>query len=375
MKFGIPFEIRQNEGRVGATPLIVEEIVKRGHEVFVETRAGLDSGFSDEDYEKAGAIVVPSSEKLYKQADFILKVREPMPVEYDLIRPEHTLFAFFNFINNLDLARSVMARGCSCFAYEMLTAPDGSRPMMMTNGEIAGKMAIQQGMYFLEQHNGGRGTLLAKIAGVKPARVVIIGAGSVGLSAARMAAAMGASVILMDMNYQRLQAAQKELPENVITLLSHEHHFREVFPETDLLVTAVHLPALKSPLVIGKEMVKLLPAGAVIVDVDIDRGGSLETSKATNHENPTFTVDGIVHYCVPNLGGVVPRTASVALSSSFLPFLIQILEQGFESLLAENKHFQNALVVFEGRITNAELAEALQVPVSLFQTAEKKPAK
>jgi len=362
MKFGVPFEIRQHEGRVGASPLIVEELVKRGHEVFVETRAGLDSGFSDQEYEKAGAIIIPSSEKLYDQVEFVLKIRNPMPVEYDLIGPQHTIFAFFNFGNNPEMAKALISRGCSCFAYEMVTEPDGTRPIMSVNGEIAGKMAVQQGMYFLETHNGGRGVLLSRVAGARAAQVTIIGAGSVGISAAQIAARLGANVVLMDRNYHKLLRAQSLLPNNVTTMISHKQNFEKILPHTDLLITAVRVIDLKATKIISRDLIKLLPQGAVIVDVDIDRGGSVETSKQTAHETPTFNVDGVIHYCVPNLAGVVPVPASQALCSAFLPLLTKIADLGFREAVKADPTIRSGLAIYQGKIVNQELAEILEAP-------------
>jgi len=367
MKFGIPLEIRPNEGRVGAVPFVVEELVKRGHQVYVETLAGDRSGFSDLDYEKSGGVVVPSSEKLYSLAEIILKVREPMPVEYDLIQPEHLLFAFFNFINNLDMTRAIMSRGCSCIAFEMLRSPDGSRPMMLVNGEIAGKLAIHQGMYYLENHKGRRGKLLGSIAGSEPARVVVIGAGTVGFNAAKIASALGADVFLLDKNHQKLQLANKLLPPNVHTLYSTETTFRKLFPKTDLLVTAIHIPDDRSPVIITRELVKLLPPGAVVVDVNIDRGGSLETSKPTNYDNPTFVIDDVVHFCVPNLAGVVPHTASPALSSALIPYLLQCSCATVAEIIQSSVELRNGLAIYEGHITNENLARALSVPFHQLQ--------
>ncbi|RMG68161.1 MAG: alanine dehydrogenase [Calditrichaeota bacterium] len=361
MIFGIPLEIKTHEYRVGALPYVVDELVSRGHRVLVENRAGLDSGATDEDYQLHGAEIVPSSEKLYGQADFILKVREPMPVEYELIRPEHTIFAFFHFLNNLEMARALVARGCSCFAYEWLTAADGTRPIMAMNGQIAGKIAIQQGMYWLEKHNGGRGKMLANIPGAQPARVTIVGAGAVGQNAARMAAELGATVYLLDTNYRTLQRAKRHLPENVITLMSHEDNLRQLLPETDLLISAVYVATDVAPVVIRKELVQLMPEGSVIVDVDIDSGGGVETSKATTHANPVFVLDGVIHYCVPNLLGVVPYTASRGLSAAVLPYLIEIAEKGFVEAVTSDPDLRSALAVYEGRVSNRRLAEALQM--------------
>ncbi len=369
MKFGIPLEIRNHENRVGAAPFLVEELVKRGHEVLVETKAGEMSYYLDEAYELSGATIVPSPEKLYSQAEFILKVREPMPVEYDLIRPEHVIFAYFHLIlSNVEMSRSLLARGCSCYAYELYKNKDGISPMLNMEEQIIGQMGVQQGAYYLQSPKGGRGVLLGSVSGVSPVQVTILGATPAGMSAASYAATLGANVALFDEDYQTLQNAKEKLPANVNTFISHEQNYKKKFSTTDLLISAIQKKEDKAALVLTRETVKLLPKGAVLVDLAIDYGGSAETSKPTTHENPTFTIDGIIHYCVPNLAGAVPGTASEALSSALLPLLVRFMENGFLETLKNDKYFASGLTIYEGRVTHPRLAKELNV--SLFHLTD-----
>ncbi len=363
MIFGIPREIRTHEYRVGAVPFLVEELVRKGHTVLVETGAGNASGISDEAYQKVGAEILPSSEKLYQQAEVILKIQGPQPVELELIRPEHTIFAFFNFSSNPELARNLVGKGCSCFAYEMFKTRDGLYPMMVINGQIGGYLAVQQGMYYLEKQNGGRGKLLARIPGTAPTQVMIIGAGSVGFHAAELAAQMGAQVYLLDQNFKRLQDIASRLPSNVTTVISSEQNIVELLPTTDLLITAAIQSVAESPKIITRKMVQMLPPGAVIVDLAIDRGGNVETSKATTHSSPTFVKEDVIHYCVTNLPGVVPVTASPALSSAILPYLERVAAMEHPADIRLDEELRTGLAIFEGRVTHPLLAETLQLPL------------
>ncbi len=363
MIFGVPREIRTHEYRVGAVPFLVEELVKKGHTVLVESGAGVPSGVEDAAYQKAGATIVPSAEKLYSGADIILKVQGPQPVEFDLIRPDHTIFAFFNFSSNLDLARNLVGKGCSCFAYEMFVTRDGQYPIMVINGQIGGYLAVQQGMFYLEKQNEWRGKLVARIPGTTPTQVVIIGAGSVGFHAAELAAKMGAQVYLLDQNFKRLQEIASRLPSNVTTVISSEQNIIELLPDTDLLITAAIQNVARSPLIITRKMVQMMPAGAVIVDLAIDRGGNVETSRATTHSSPTFVKENIVHYCVTNLPGIVPVTASPALSSALLPYIERIARMASPAEISQDPELRTGLAIFEGRVADQTLAEALDLPL------------
>lgn len=367
MIFGIPVEILTHENRVGAAPFLVKELTKRGHQVLVESKAGEISHYRNEVYEQAGAVIVPSPDKLYAQAKFILKVREPRPVEYELIRADHTIFAYFHFFNNPDLAHAMMNECCTCFAYEMVTDEEGSRPLLGLDRQIVGQLAVQQGAYYLQTHKGGRGILIGNAPGVSPAKVVIMGASVAGIYAARYAANSGADVYLLDSDSQDLQNAKSMLPPNVDTLISHEQNLKKIFPTTDLLISAVQKEDEIAPVVVSKEAVSWLPEGAVVVDLDIERGGSVETSKPTTHENPTFVVDGIIHYCVPGMAGVVPASASEALSNVLLPYMIKCAENGFAETLKTDGEFLSGLAIYEGRVTNEKLARELNLPFYQFK--------
>lgn len=361
MIFGIPVEIMSYENRVGAVPFLVEELVKKGHQVLVETKAGVMSHYDDEAYETSGAVIVPSPEKLYAQAKFILKVREPKPVEYELIRSDHTVFSYFHFFNNNDLARTLLTRSCTCYAYEMLKDDEGIRPLLNLDQQIVGQLAVQQGAYYLQTHKGGRGVLIGNAPNVSPAKVAVLGASVAGMYAAAYAANCGADVYLLDSDSQELQEAKTKLPRNVDTLISHEQNFKKIFPKTDLLITAIQKADEKSPVMVSKEAIGWLPKGAVVVDTDIDHGGSVETSKPMTPENPVFVVDGIIHHCVPGMAGVVPASASEALSNVLLPYLRKVAEDGFVEVLKADEEFFSGLAFFEGRVTNAKLAEELGV--------------
>ncbi len=362
MIFGIPVEIRDNEHRVGAVPFLVEELVKHGHQVLVETNAGVMSQYSDADYQRAGAMMVPSPEKLYGQSTIVLKVRAPRPVEYELIKPHHIIFSFFNFFGHLDMGRSLMARGCTCYAYEYLKTTDQARPLLDMDRRIAGQLAVQQGAHYLQTPHGGRGVLLGDAPGVSPARVVVLGATSAGIAAAAYASRCGATVSLLDENPAALEKARKILPDPVHTLTGDAQNIQKIFPTADLVISAIQEVEQKSPVVVSEAAVGWLPKGAVIIDLDIDNGGSVETSAPTKFENPVFVKDGIIHYCVPNLAGAVPATASEALSSTLLPFLIRFLDRGFKETLLADEEFRSGLVIFEGRVTNPTLAKELGVP-------------
>lgn len=370
MIFGIPLEIRQHENRVGAAPFLVEELVKRGHQVLVESKAGLKSGFSDEAYENSGALVVPSAEKLYAQADIILKVQAPTPVEYDLIRPEHIIFAFYYFLNNPELARSLIARGCSCFAYEMLTLENGQRPLFDIQSEIAGRVAILQGMCLLQTATGGRGILPGGATGAHPAQVVILGAGPGGQSAAISAAHQNAEVIVLDSSFDALQKIASAGITNLSTMYLNEYTLRQIFPGTDLVICARQEVISQPQIIVSRDLLQLLPEGAVIIDLDIELGGSVETSHPTTFGNPTFVQDGVIHYCVPNLPGVVPLSASPAHSSALLPCLLRFTSSDFETIAREDEEFRSGIMIFEGRVPNSELAGRLNVSHYAFNEDE-----
>ncbi len=367
MIFGIPLELRTHENRVGATPFLVEELVKRGHEVYVETGAGEMSHFSDADYEQAGAAIVPSPEKLYGKANVVLKVGEPMPVEYELIRPDHIILAYFYFLSNLEMARSLLARGCTCFAYELLKNSSGRRPLLSVERKIVGELAVHEGAYYLQSQNGGRGIHIGGLPGVTPAWVTIIGDSLAAESAAAHAATLGATVFLIDMDYQSLESLAERLPDKVNLRFYHEQNLKKILPSTDLLILANRKVEDSSFIPIGAGVLSLLPEGAVVVDLNVDYGGSQENGNPTTHENPVFRKDGIIYYGVPNLAGVVPATSSEALSSALMPYLVRFAEVGFIETLKQDEQCSTGLAIFEGRVAHPLLAERLSAPLYDFR--------
>ncbi len=361
MIFGIPVEIHHHEYRVGATPNLVKELIDLDHQVLVEAKAGEKSGFSDHDYEAAGATVVPSPEKLYSQSECILKIKSPNPVEYELIRPHHNVFSFFHFFSNLEMTRSLMARGCTCFAYDLVKTAENLRPLLNVDRQIAGQLAMQQSAYFLQAHHGGRGSLLGEAAGNQLTTVTIIGASYSAISAVLCAVKMGAAVTMLVDDLDALNYASIELPADVSIKIRSEQNFKEILPVTDVLISAVQQVDSISQIVISNEAVQLLPKGAVIIDLDIDYGGSVETSTPTTFENPVFLKEGVIHYCVPGITGVVPRTASAAFSEILAPFILKCAGSGLPEAFKKDEVLNSGLAIFEGRITNRKLAEELAV--------------
>ena len=362
MIFGIPRELRSQEMRVGALPFVAKELVRRGHEVYVETGAGEYCEALDSQYERVGANIVPSSEKLYSSADIFLKIREHQPVEFDLIRPDQIFLSFFHFINNPDLIKSLAGKGCTCVAYEFIEDEQKRKPLLQPISRITGQMAVLNGAYYLQKHIGGRGVVLGRVTGSPPAQVTILGAGNVGKHAAITAANLGARITVLDTDYSKLQDLDALGFPNISALINTDENLKELLPITDLLISCIDIPEKPTPKIITPEMVKTMRPGSVIVDVDIDRGGSVETSKITNHDNPTFVVDGIIHYCVSNITAVVPKIASRSLSAALLPYLIEIAEKGFEKATLDNKSLANGISIYKGYVVKEALAESSGLP-------------
>jgi alanine dehydrogenase len=367
MIFGIPRELRIQEMRVGALPFLVKEIAKRGHQVYVETGAGEFSEAPDSQYERVGAKIVPSSEKLYSLADIILKIREHQPVELELIRPDQIFFSFFHFVNNTELLKTLAGKGCTCLSYEFIENFQGQRPLLQPISRITGQMSVLNGAYYLQKHTGGRGIVLGRVTGSSPAQVTIVGAGSVGKQAAITAANLGARVTILDTNYSKLLDLDSMGYPNISTLISTDENIKEHLPITDLLITCIKIPEKPTPKLITPEMVKTMRPGSVIVDVDIDLGGSVETSKITNHDNPTFVVDGILHYCVSNITAVVPKIASRAFSAALLPFLTQVAEQGLEKAILSNPGLEKGISIYKGFVVKQSLAELCDMPYASLE--------
>jgi len=362
MIIGVPKEIKNNENRVALTPAGVKELIKRGHQVYVQQSAGLGSGFSDQDYSAAGASLLPSIEATYQIADMIMKVKEPIESEYNLIKPNQLLFTYFHFASYEPLTKAMVASKAICLAYETVEKVDRSLPLLVPMSEVAGRMAIQKGANYLEKPLGGRGILLGGVPGVLPAKVLILGGGIVGTQAAWMAAGLGADVIIMDVSLPRMRYLADVMPANVKTMMSNEFNIREQIKQADLIVGAVLIPGAKAPHLITKDMLKDMKKGAVVVDVAVDQGGCIETCKPTTHENPTYVIDDVVHYCVANMPGAVPYTSTLALTNATLPYAIQLADKGWKKAAQENTDLVPGLNVIQGDIVYKAVAEAFNMP-------------
>jgi alanine dehydrogenase len=362
MIIGVPKEIKNNENRVALTPAGVKELIKRGHQVYVQQSAGLGSGFSDQDYSAAGASLLPSIEATYQIADMIMKVKEPIESEYNLIKPNQLLFTYFHFASYEPLTKAMVASKAICLAYETVEKADRSLPLLVPMSEVAGRMAIQKGANYLEKPLGGRGILLGGVPGVLPAKVLILGGGIVGTQAAWMAAGLGADVIIMDVSLPRMRYLADVMPANVKTMMSNEFNIREQIKQADLIVGAVLIPGAKAPHLITKDMLKDMKKGAVVVDVAVDQGGCIETCKPTTHENPTYIIDDVVHYCVANMPGAVPYTSTLALTNATLPYAIQLADKGWKKAAQENSDLVPGLNVIQGDIVYKAVAEAFNMP-------------
>jgi alanine dehydrogenase len=362
MIIGVPKEIKNNENRVALTPAGAKELIKRGHQVYIQQSAGLGSGFSDEDYKAAGASITPSIEATYQIAEMIMKVKEPIESEYKLIKPNQLLFTYFHFASYEPLTKAMVASKSICLAYETVEKADRSLPLLVPMSEVAGRMAIQKGANYLEKPLGGRGILLGGVPGVLPAKVLILGGGIVGTQAAWMAAGLGADVIIMDLSLPRMRYLADVMPANVKTMMSNEFNIREQIKEADLIIGAVLIPGAKAPHLITKEMLKDMKKGAVVVDVAVDQGGCIETCKPTTHENPTYVIDDVVHYCVANMPGAVPYTSTLALTNATLPYAIQLADKGWKKAAQENADLVPGLNVIQGDIVYKAVAEAFAMP-------------
>ena len=358
MIIGVPKEIKNNENRVGLTPAGVSEFRRHGHFVYVQSSAGEGSGFEDHEYAEAGATILPTIEAVYAIAEMIVKVKEPIASEYSLIKENQLLFTYFHFASSEELTHAMIARKAVCLAYETVEKTDRSLPLLVPMSEVAGRMAIQEGAKYLEKPMGGRGILLGGVAGVKPANVLILGGGIVGTQAAKMATGLGANVTIVDVNLNRLRYLDDILPANADTVMSNEYNIRNLIKQSDLIVGAVLIPGAKAPHLITREMLKLMKKGTVLVDVAVDQGGCIETCKPTTHENPTYEIDGIVHYCVANMPGAVPYTSTLALTNATLPYAIQLANKGWQAACASNEELKKGLNVVNGRIVYQAVAEA-----------------
>jgi len=358
MIIGVPKEIKNNENRVALTPAGTQELVKRGHQVFVQSTAGEGSGFLDEDYVESGAQILPDIQSTYAKAEMIMKVKEPIEEEYELIKEDQLVFTYFHFAAYEGLTKAMIKNKSICLAYETVEKPDRSLPLLVPMSEVAGRMAIQEGAKYLEKPLKGRGILLGGVPGVRPAKVLIMGGGVVGTNAAKMAAGMGADVTIMDVNLQRLRYLDDVLPANVNTFMSNEYNIREMIQHCDLIIGAVLIPGGKAPHLITRDMLKEMRPGTVLVDVAVDQGGCIETCKPTTHEDPTYIIDDVVHYCVANMPGAVPYTSTLALTNATLPYAIQLANKGWVKACQDNRDLALGLNIIKGDVVYDAVAEA-----------------
>ncbi len=363
MIVGCPKEIKNNENRVGLTPAGVIELSKRGHRVLVQATAGEGSGYSDAAYQAAGATMLATIEEVYAQAEMIVKVKEPIELEYSLIRENQLLFTYFHFASYEPLTHAMIERKAVCLAYETVELTDRSLPLLVPMSEVAGRMAIQEGAKYLEKPSGGKGILLGGVPGTRRAKVLILGGGVVGSNAAIMAAGLGADVTIMDISLNRLRYLSEIMPANVTTIYSNEYNIRQHIKTADLIVGAVLIPGAKAPHLITRDMLQEMEPKTVLVDVAVDQGGCIETCKPTTHEDPTYEVDGIVHYCVANMPGAVPFTSTVALTNATTPYVIQLADKGWEKACADNASLAKGLNIVRGKVIYPGVAEAFGLPL------------
>jgi len=360
MKIGVPTEIKPSENRVAMVPAGVDVLTGDGHRVFVQKGAGKGSGISDDEYARAGAVMLPDANAVFAEADLIVKVKEPIAEEYARIRKGQVLFTYFHFAASEPLTDAMVRSGAACIAYETVEA-NGSLPLLTPMSEVAGRMAVQEGAKYLEKPMGGRGVLLGGVPGVHPARVLILGGGVVGINAAKMAAGLGASVVIMDTNMDRLRYLDDVMPANVTTRYSNRLAILEELSSADLVVGAVLITGAKAPKLITRADLKLLPKGAVIVDVAVDQGGCVETTRPTTHSKPTFIEEGVVHYCVANMPGAVGRTSTYGLTNTTLPYARILARSGWQKAVRENRGVATGANVVNGKVTCKGVAEAFNM--------------
>ena len=363
MIIGLPKEIKANENRVALVPAGAEALAGAGHTVLVEQEAGVGSGFSDAAYREVGAKVTAKVEDVWAQADLILKVKEPIAPEYRRIRPGQVLFTYFHFAASEELTRAIIGSKCVAIAYETVQLSSGELPLLTPMSEVAGRMAVQEGAKYLERTHGGSGILLGGVPGVLPAEALVIGGGVVGANAARMAAGLGADVTLLDLSLERLRYLADVMPANVRLLYSNRHNLLAQLPRADLVVGAVLLPGAKAPKLVRRDDLKLMKPGSVVVDVSVDQGGCIETIKPTTHENPTYVVEGVIHYGVSNMPGAVPRTSTLALTNATFPYARKLARDGWQKACREDGSLRLGLNVVDGKVVYPGVAEAFGLPL------------
>jgi alanine dehydrogenase len=359
---GVPKEIKSDEYRVAMIPVGVDELTRAGHQVLIQSGAGLGSGISDDQYAEHGAELVAKAADIWKRSDLVVKVKEPLPAEWPLMQSGQTVFTYFHFAADRALTEAVLASGVTAIAYETIRTASGTLPLLTPMSEVAGRMSIQQGAKYLERPQEGRGILLGGVAGVLPANVLILGGGVVGANAAKVAAGLGANVILMDVNVDRLRYIDDVMPPNVTTLYSDRHNILENLPRTDLLVGAVLIPGAKAPFLVRREDLRRMPRRAVIIDVAIDQGGCVETSRPTTHSKPTYIEEDVVHYCVTNMPGAVGRTSTYALTNVTLPYVMQLANKGYDKAVRENPALAQGVNIRKGVVTSPAVADTFKLP-------------
>lgn len=361
MKIGVPKEIKNEEYRAGLTPSSVQELTQESHEVYVENNLGVGIGFSNEDYEKAGAKVVPTADDVFDISDMIVKVKEPQSIEIGRLKPGQILFTYLHLAADKPQAEGLQNSECVAIAYETVTSPSGGLPLLTPMSEVAGRMSVQVGAHCLEKQQNGRGILLGGVPGVAPAKVTVIGGGVAGTNAATMAIGMGANVTVVDKSIERLHQLDLQFGPKIKTIYSTHQSIEREVAKSDLVIGSVLLPGAAAPKLVTRNMLKSMHKGSVMVDIAIDQGGCFETSRPTTHSEPTYEVDDVVHYCVTNMPGAVPRTSAFALNNATLPFILQIANNGYKSAFEQNIHLRNGLNVFDGHITNLPVAQALDM--------------
>lgn len=363
MKIGVPKEIKNYESRVAITPAGIFELVNCGHQVFVQEGAGEGSGFSDDDYKETGAYMLPTIEAVYTMTDMIVKVKEPIAYEYSLVKKNQIVFTYFHFASSRELTEAMINSKAVCIAYETVTDTEGTLPLLTPMSEVAGRMAIQQGAKYLEKPIKGRGVLLGGVPGVPPGKVLVLGAGVVGVQAAKMAAGLGAHVTILDINMKRLRYVNDVMPSHVVTEFSSVYNIKKHIKNHDLIIGAVLIPGAKAPSLITREMLKDMRPGTVLVDVAVDQGGCFETTRPTTHDDPTFIIDNIVHYCVTNMPGAVPYTSTLALTNVTLPYVLKLANMGWEKACEQNADLRSGLSIVKGEVVAKELLEAFNLPL------------
>jgi len=362
MRIGVPGEIKVHEYRVGLVPAAVRELVESGHEVLVQTGAAAGIGFADADYQRVGATIAATAEEVFARAEMIVKVKEPQPDECALLRPGQVLYTYLHLAPDPKQTEALIKSGATCIAYETVTAPDGSLPLLTPMSEVAGRMSVQVGAFCLQKANGGRGILLGGVPGVAPAKVVILGGGVSGTNAAEMAVGLRADVTVVDRSVKRLRELSTIFGPSLRTEYSTQEHIDALVIDADLVIGAVLIAGAAAPKLVTRDMVRRMKAGSVLVDISIDQGGCFETSKPTTHAEPTYVVDDVIHYCVANMPGAVPRTSTFALNNATLPFARKLANHGWKAAMQADGHLANGLNVHAGHVTNEAVAEALDLP-------------